>query len=230
MKRTLIFLLVLASNPANYSYACGFYPYSEEIRFSVLMPYNFNFHQYSPFYYSSDNFFSLDDHVLNDKGEVNSFSGVKLNLDLWLKRCHNVPSLKDAYEAVYVMGKTDRSNNHSTNTFLNYLIRNNDDEAINYLNFAKLCSKYNTDISDPWERNRDVIAPQRDQLIKTALKRIKKLNDDDLADRYAFIAIRLAYYNGDDKTIKSIYQKYFSNKTNKNIIDYWSMYFINSGA
>jgi hypothetical protein len=222
MKRFAAFLLILISSLYSKTFACGpYYPFGDDIRFTLLKPGIFSYPGFIEFSYTASLFYS--------PGYKNDFSPSidtrDSNIELWLKRCKNIPSYSDTYNAIYVLG--DEINNPNlSNSFIRYLHKTSDLEAIKYLNFAKKCSAYNSIMDDPWERKENANIPKRVQLINQALNIAKTLTDEDIKMRYAFLAIRLAYYNDDFINIKNTYFQYFSNRKTKNIIDYWSMYFM----
>ena len=53
MKHFLVFILLLVSNAI---FACGFYPYGDEVRFSFFDPLSFKYFLYADFNYSSGSF------------------------------------------------------------------------------------------------------------------------------------------------------------------------------
>ena len=53
MKPWRVFILILASKPL---FACGFYPYGEELRFSFFNPKIAGYKSFSEFYYSANAF------------------------------------------------------------------------------------------------------------------------------------------------------------------------------
>jgi hypothetical protein len=222
MKQFVAFLLILISNPFQGIFACGpYYPFGDDIRFTILKSGTFYYPGYIEFSYSADLFYSPK----NNHDYSATPDTIDSNIELWLKRCKYIPDYYDAYNAIYILG--DEINNPNfTNSFIRYLHEHNDSEAIKYLNFAKKCSVYNAIIDDPWERKESANIPKRMQLINQALNMAKTLTDDDLKCRYAFLAIRLAYYNDDRNIITNTYIQFFSNRKTKNIIDYWSMYFM----
>jgi hypothetical protein len=221
MKRFVVFFLILVISFLSRSFGCGpYYPIGDDIRFTILKPGIFNYPGYINFSYSADLYYSPK----NNTDFSSPGDSVDSNIELWRRRCKYVPGYVDTFNAIYkledVINKPSQSN-----SFIEYLYKNNDLEAINYLAFAKKCNPYNTRINDPWERRERANLPQRLQLIQQALEIAKKIADKDLQLRYAFLAIRLAYYNDDFNTIKNAYSQYFSNRKSKNIIDYWGMYF-----
>jgi hypothetical protein len=213
MRNFVIFILLLISSLAG---ACGFYPYGEEVRFSILNPNNFRFKDFAPFYYSSNTFAPLDDNSY-EKG-----SSEQLNIELWKKRVDRSVSEQAIFDAVYSADSMDENTN---NPFLRYLYKNKDLEAIAYLRFAKAVSAFNNLTEDPWERYEYAYLPQRANYIKFAVEKNKTCKDPEIKLRYAFLALRLAYYNRDNKVGKEIYEDVFKKRNKKTIIDYWALYF-----
>ncbi len=191
------------------SFACGpYYPYGEATRFNLLKAESFDFKDFATFNYTAASFWPPEETTAMNTAE-------KQNVALWQKRYNNQVNAEEVYEGVY-------SNNQQ---FQQYLEKN-DPTTLIYLNFAKACSQFNSTNEDPWERNASAMLPERTTLIEFALEQIKKLDDEELSLRYAFIAIRLAYYNGEKELVNSIYADYFSCRTmGKNILDYWGLYF-----
>ncbi len=224
MKRFVPFLILLSSSLCIPAFACGlYYPYGEEVRFNLLHPKCFQLPDYSLFNYTA----ALYDYTSGNPDEINESgyqSGLQANLVLWQQRCQNKPSREDVYAAVYAADRIT-ANEKDENSFIRYLSVQKDVEAIRYLNFAKSCEPYNGFLDDPWEREEIVKMPQRERLIRQAESEANRLSDPDLKCRYAFLAIRLAYYNQDEEVIRRLYQTVFGKAQNKNIIYYWSTYF-----
>ena len=119
---------------------------------------------------------------------------------------------------------SELDNKNSTNTFVQYLLKKSDLSAINYLKFAKSCSPYSQVTYDPWGKGKDSKTKQRTKKIKLALKKCKAESNEMLKKRYAFLAIRLAYYAGNESQLNSIHATYFSSNKS-DVIDYWASYF-----
>jgi hypothetical protein len=211
MKKLVIFTAILLSNAF---YACGFYPYGEDIRFYFLNPNNFSFQAYSSFYYSSLSFGQSSDVTISNQD----------NEKLWREYCNNQVLLTDISSVLEEYSFSDIHEN-SMNPFLRYLYSKKDVEAINYLKFAKNCEYFNTWQDDPWERNDSVSTVKRNDLFQKAVLFAGKAKSNEIKKRYAFLALRLAFYNKDMKNIEKVYSQYFfPNKTN-NVIDIWALYF-----
>lgn len=207
------FILISAVNLATAAIACGpFYPYGEEVRFSIFRPASFSTTGFTGYLFSAHEFLPDDESVR---------MGTEMNLALWAKRADQGIPLAVIEEGVYDFKHA------ANNAFLQSLKKKKDAAALNYLKFADKCSSLNLFFTDPWEREGAEILPERSKLIRTALSNAGKLEtkDEDLSRRYAFLAIRLAFYNGDEKIIQSTYDRYFSGHASATIIDYWSLYF-----
>ncbi|WP_315056779.1 hypothetical protein [Chryseobacterium indoltheticum] len=211
MKKLVIFTAILLSNAF---YACGFYPYGDDVRFYFLNPNNFSFQAYSSFYYSSSSFEQNSEAVISKQD----------NEKLWRKYCDNKISLTDISAVLEGFSFSDIQEN-SMNPFLRYLYSKKDIEAINYLKFAKNCEYFNTWKDDPWERNENTSTAKRNNLLNKATVLASKSRKVDFKKRYAFLALRLAYYNKDMKSIEKVYSQYFSPNQTNDVIDTWALYF-----
>ncbi len=213
MKNWIICIAVLVSK--SLVFACGpWYPYGEEVRFSLFTPTLFVDNGYNPFNYNADNYGPEEE--LNPEDDPNTL--------LWRAYCQNTPNLTDVYLAIYKIDPKELDDSNSPNTFVHYLNKTNDKAAINYLKFAKSCSRYSQVTYDPWERGGDHLKKQRNKKIKAALKKCKSESNEMLKKRYAFLALRLAYYAGSESKVNSIFSDYFTDdKTD--VIDYWASYF-----
>ena len=211
MKKLVIFTAILLSSAFS---ACGFYPYGEDVRFYFLNPNNFSYQSYSSFYYSSLSFGQSSDVTTSNQD----------NEKLWRKYCDNKILLTDVSSVLDGYSFSDIQEN-SINPFLRYLYSKKDVEAINYLKFAKNCEYFNTWQDNPWERNDSISTVKRNDLFQKAVLFAGKSKNGEIKKRYAFLALRLAFYNKDMKSIEKVYSQYFSaNKTN-DVIDVWALYF-----
>ena len=200
--------------------ACGpYYPYGEDVRFSILNPAAFGYRDFCGFNYSANIFHPEECYITNDE------AGRVLNVLLWKTYCKDKVDTASIYQAVYGLAEYELSAN-SGNAMIDYLLQKNDTTALNYLKFAKRCNDFNTWFDDPWERSDMGQIATRTSMINWALNAIKATKNKTIQKRYAFLAIRLSYYNADPKNIGFFYSKYFeTNKTKKDIIDYWALYF-----
>ncbi|MBZ4042500.1 hypothetical protein [Flavobacterium hibisci] len=111
MKNFLLFIATLVSNSI---FACGFYPFGEDIRYSFLNPANFNYYSYSEFNYSSNTFYPNPDGVYQE-------GSVEENENLWMKYCHNKVSVDAIRNVLYSFNEEDineKSSNECFNIFI----------------------------------------------------------------------------------------------------------------
>lgn len=216
MKSFLLFILISASKVLC---ACGFYPYGEDTRISLFNPRIFGYYHYADFYYSSNSFGSFN-------SDTTSFptNYVEPNTKLWFSYCGGKVDMKTVSSAVYKLTSSE-VNAQSLNAMIQYLYRQKDSDALNYLLFAKNCEFSNSWQDDPWERETVLVTTKRLDLMNKALAVAEKVQNKELKKRYSFLAIRLAWYNRDFDKVKSIFTSAFEKTKNKNILYYWSLYF-----
>ncbi|MDB5258677.1 MAG: hypothetical protein JWM14_3372 [Chitinophagaceae bacterium] len=223
MKHYLHSILILLASCCQ-ALACGFYPYGEDIRFSMYKPDVHLFRDYAAFYYSAHYFEPVEELTYYAKDKVTCAAETYENILLWRKRYHNIPSAQEVLDAVYSLDRKELKAT-SSNGWIRLLFAQKDTSTIAYLDFAKSCDNFNTRFEDPWERHAYASSSGRVKLIAEAEKRIDVLQDKELIKRYAFLCIRLAHYNGNENKVRQIYEQHFSSQAPKDAIDYWSMYF-----
>ncbi|MBP6387290.1 MAG: hypothetical protein KA327_11800 [Pseudarcicella sp.] len=114
-------------------------------------------------------------------------------------------------------------NASSSNLFVKYLFENKHYKAIEYLKIAKKCEEFNNLItSDEWDKNEN----PSNRFIDSLHQKIQSENNFYFKRKYAFQAIRTAYYLEDYATIHNFFETYFS-KGKKDYLYYWSLYFDN---
>lgn len=216
MKNWKLYILFLISSTSTLVSACGYYPYGEDIRFCFSKPEHFNMYGFSEFNYSSVLFYPNDEKYKSLEENP--------NMVFWHRYCKGKVTYNDISECVYSI-PYESFNEKTSNKMVAYLYTNKDQEAIDYLKFAKQCEVFNVLYSDPWERNDSYTIPQRGELIQTAEKLVKEVKRPELKRRYAFLAIRLAYYNNQQKDVIRLFDTIFANEKQKDIVYYWSLYF-----
>lgn len=217
MKKLIVFTIVLISNYLN-TWSCGFYPFAEDIRFSLLPSEIFDLKGYANFYYSGDIFHPDDNYAINVNKDLNIVS--------WLKFCNQQVDTASIYSLIYKM-PIDAINTSSDNKFLNFLYKNKRNDAINYIKFAKNAELLNNFTTDLWERldDAEIVKKKRVSIIKEAEILAANSTDAFIKNRYLFLAIRLSFYNEDFNNIISLFDKNFANAQVKDITYYWSLYF-----
>jgi hypothetical protein len=132
-----------------------------------------------------------------------------------------MPSVSDAVYKLYDSEIDDLSQN----AMIQYLYRLKDSNALNYLRFAKTCEFFNSWQEDPWERQTFSAMPKRTELMNKAINFSENVQNKELKKRYAFLAIRLAWYNHHYDKVDSLFAATFEKTANKDILYYWSLYF-----
>ena len=214
MKKLIVFILLLLNSNSSNLYSCGYYPYGDDIRYSLFEPALFNFRQYNVFNYNAA--------LLGYN--YNSSTTFESNVYDWYDYTNMHVSLESIDEFLNAASLTD-INPDSKNEFIRYLYRINDIKSLNYLKIAKRCESANRFISENvWEL-------QKYSEIKISNNTINDLNicleKEDIIyfkRKYAFQAIRMYYYSNELKQIKSLFEKYFLNKQ-KDYLYYWALYF-----
>jgi hypothetical protein len=216
----LLFILFL-SLQLNSSYACGPYmPGGEDYRFYMLNTAVF-----------VGNAFDGLDYNLREVGRIKhtenaEYSGYSQNIKLWQKYANSSVKLEDIEAVIYKNANLDEF--ESSNSFVRFLQENEKSEAIEYIKFAKAASAYNT-MDSPhsyWEEEKDQAwGKEQYRYYQSALRMITEVKDKKLQKRYAFLAMRLAFYVGEMPKIAELYEQYFAKVTERNILDYWALHF-----
>lgn len=228
MKKLLVFISISLSSILS-AVACGsFYPFGDEVRFGMLKLENVGLDDYGPFNYTWENWYWRNRDGVEDIETI----GRNMNLELWANRYNYKGDIGNVMAAVYSYQETSLAN-YPDNDFVKLMHQKVDLAAVEYLDFAKSCQQLNAmDVSDPWERGRDV-NELRNKFIDQALEKAKQSNDKELKRRYAFIAIRLAFYaelkenywSTKKERVEAIYKTYFNEHSAKDIIDSWALYY-----
>lgn len=214
MNRSILFILALLSSSLT-AFACGYYPYGEDVRMCFFRPSYYNYYWYSNFYYTSEYF---------DETELKNAVHDAPNDLFWYSYCKGKVPMPSIKEAVYTLsGNSFRPG--SENAMAKYLYGVNDLDAVYYLDFAKDCEPVNGWYNDPWERNEDNLEKQRNRLIAKAIGYSKNAKNDEFRKRYAFLAMRMAFYNQKFDTINSLFKSIFEGENKKDIVYYWALYF-----
>ena len=213
MKHWIASIFFLAS--VNLAIACGgWYPYGEDIRFSLIDPSLLDDGGMGEFYYSADFFSDIYVHTAYDDR----------NVDDWFNTCAGKASKEDVFEAIYRLSALEIVDKQSTHPFVKNMIALGKSADLEYLAFAKKYSYLNTVTSDPWEREEDDLQKTREVAMKSAIKKAKKSKNAHLKRRYAFVAIRFAFYNEDLNKVSELYTDYFAG-THELTIDLWAHYY-----
>ncbi|MCL9806245.1 hypothetical protein NAT51_11975 [Flavobacterium amniphilum] len=213
MKRFLVFTAVLLSSISK-TFACGYSPYGEDVRYSLFLPEYFGYNDFKPFYYDSQLFgfnFEYDNSFDSNIYDWYYFTGKKVTLDE-IDECMGSLTFTDI-------------NTDSKNGFVHFLYQNKMNNVINYLKMAKKCEAVNSLFyEDEWERD----TPEKNLHQLAFLKKLKQAVIDEkneyLKRKYAFLAIRTSYYIGNGESMSSLFDMYFKNGK-KDYLYYWSLFF-----
>jgi hypothetical protein len=221
MKKFLVFTVLLLSNFST-SFACGYSPYGEDIRYSLLKPEYFNYYNYKAFYYNASLWgFDYDYENYNQNSDLNL---PEANISDWYTYTSKKVKISEIEEFNYSMYVTDIHEN-STNAFIKYLYENKKYEAIAYLKVAKNCEAVNTTYNeDVWERETVTINTNRIAFLNKLIKLTNKEKNVYFKRKYAFLTIRLAHYLDRNDVIETLFATQFKNGK-KDYLYYWSSFF-----
>lgn len=216
MKKFLVFTVLLLSSFCK-SFACGYSPYGEDVRYCIFKPNYFNYSQYKSFNYNAD-LWGFDFGI--------NPTDYKLNVDSNIADWYNYTNKKVSIDAIedfnFNLSYTD-IHSKSDNDFIKYLYQNNKTAAIAYLKMAKNC-ELNSDSGDVWERNEDLISQRKTDLLDQIVEVTHNEQNQYFKRKYAFLTIRLAYYSGRNDIIKTVFEANFG-KGKKDYLYYWSLFF-----
>lgn len=217
MRNYLLFTILLLSSKA---FACGYSPFGEDVRYCLFHPTYFSFENYRMFNYNANLFgFDFDE---DDAASLNT--GFKANEMDWCNYVNQRVSLKSIRLFMHTAVFTD-VHQGSDFDFLNYLYDNKKQKAIDYFKIAKKCEVLNSVNSDDdvWERNTSDASANAD-FLEDLIKKYNAETDVYFKRKYAFLAIRLAYYTGKPNVISDLFLHQFK-KGEKDYLYYWSSFF-----
>jgi hypothetical protein len=192
----------------------GWYPFSDVIRFSIFSPLLFDDGGMSEFYFSSRNSSELYEHTFKSDR----------NVDDWFNVCEQKVKKNLVFEAIYQLSALGIVDEESDHIFVKKMMELGKEDHLKYLAFAKKNSYLNNAYEDSWERGYKELKHKRSHAIQDAEHYAELTEDKTLKRRYAFVAIRLAFYNGDHLQINRLYDNYFAGTTELTI-DYWAKYY-----
>lgn len=210
----IVFILLLLNSFIQKSYACYFYPYGEDIRMSLFYPNSFNFHSYERFNYCYTYEYPSTNHYKESE-----------NVSLWFNYCKQKVSKKDIDNALEELDFINKKQ-YEKHPLICYLKAIGDQNALDYLSFAKAIEHLNPDADDVWEHNQDVEQKKREVFIQYGLDRIKKVTNVQLVKRYYFQVFRLLKDNKANKRVIQLYDEVYSKRFSMNgIIDNWILFY-----
>lgn len=219
MKKYLIFTILLL-NSFSKSYACGYSPCGEDIRYSLFKPHYFKYTDFYSFNYNAD-LWGYDSYLSKNKQfEYES------NIYDW----YNYTGKEVSIESIVDFNnnlKISDINTNSNNEFLNFLLKNKRFEVIKYLTLSKRCENSNlySDYStSSWEREAPAKIFKENNFYDELFQAYNFEKNKYLKRKYAFQCIRRAFYLGKLDSVKSIFETQFKD-SNKDYLYYWSLYF-----
>jgi len=226
--------IISAAALASIVYACadGPDPYDEYPSFFVntvtndaaLLPFS-----YTTLLAYYDEWYDYDEQGLDKLPDYNALE--------WQAHCKNKPSLPDIDSAIYAWKKDkwqatyDKIDKNAAlpdevqnNGLVKYLLNNKDREDIAYLLYAKRCEPYPEPLESYWDdaANKWRI-PVRDSaamhvLADEGAERSLKSKDDFLRQRYAYQALRMAFYGNQYDLTLNLYSKLIDDRKGAGLI------------
>ncbi|RZJ69079.1 hypothetical protein [Flavobacterium sp.] len=216
-KNSILVLLLLASSVA---LGCWWYPSGEDIRFKLLDPKAFRYGDYSTFNFSArlfgDTFYREDQDTVAIEANPNE--------KLWLAYCKNNIRLADVREVMADSLEQGIFSDNTTYAMIGYLRAQKDSEALDYLRFAKECEKFTSFSDNPWETENAKSPEGGKEKIEQGLAKLAVVKNPEIAKRYAFLLIRLSFYEGESERVRSLFKQHFST-IGKDAVYYWALYF-----
>ncbi|WP_284652271.1 hypothetical protein [Flavobacterium terrisoli] len=216
MKRSLVFILLLVSSLPYKGFACYFYPYGEDIRYSIFNPENFRYNGFRIYNYTSTFFY--------DENYTTNLNHVTENDLMWYNHCQKRIPITEIKQAIFEIDISQVSPN-SKNRFIQYLYQKKDYQTINYLLFAKEVEKLNPQSDDLWENNTDVKDKLRDIKIEEAYKRIKTVKNTTIKKRYYYQIFKLLSYMGKSERTITLYDSYTKLFKATDFLDDWALFY-----
>ncbi len=218
MKNLILVLGIISSNNLN---ACGpYYPEGESVRFSLFNDFSFygNLYQkyrYTQYYFNTNSLINSDLAFLYDE-----------NANLWYQYLKEKIDKKSIYEGLYFSNSRNVKKKKSGNLFIRELNKPENSELRSYLKFAKECESYNGSTYEySWEKEEKTTNKKASNAIKKALLLSQNTNNQFLKERYAYLAIRMSYYNAQFWRVQSIFENSFEKIKVKNAVYYWALHF-----
>jgi len=218
MKNLILVITILSITRLN---ACGpYYPEGESVRFSLFNGFSFygslyQKYRYSQHYCSENKLLNTPEAYLYDE-----------NVNLWYQYMNAKIDKKSIFDGLYLSNNRSIKKRKSGNLFIREMNKSENLELREYLKFAKKCEAYNGSIGYDysWEKEEKATDKNAIKAIKKSLELSQKTNSSFLKERYAYLALRMSYYNDQNWRVKSIFENYFE-KNNITPIYYWALHF-----
>ncbi|MEX1002046.1 MAG: hypothetical protein WDZ35_08020 [Crocinitomicaceae bacterium] len=211
MKNWMLSIAFLSSSFV--SLACAWYPYGEEVRFSLFGSHLAGHNDASPLFYSC--------HFFNDY-KVDEYRGPTENLNEWYDYFHGKYKTEAIDELLYHFDHDTKKNEVAKNPLIVSFVVGNHVNAAEYIMFAKKVEEQLRE--DHWDKKKmDIEGLHRS--IGIAQNKILKLQDAYLQLRYAYQLIVMSYYLGKYDDVQGYYKNYILKSPEKSVIKWWSMFF-----
>lgn len=220
MKHWIFCTVLFLSN--SIAFACGpWYPYGEEVRYSMFDPGSFDQLGLSPFYYTSERWgYHFEEGDMADPNVVSWMHYV----DKLKKKGAKGTVTREAIVDVLYKTKDNALLQVNNHPFLVFLMENGRKDVVDYLRFAKSTEPYCMVYYALWEKPDEDLGPKRLEKIKRGQKYLKKADSDFLKRRYAYLTMRLAHYAGQSELVDQLFADHFKNNQHDNLY-YRSLFF-----
>jgi hypothetical protein len=205
-------LTFLIPSPTS-TFACGYWPEEEELRYMVFNPDLLNNKSWWTFFYNN-RYLYLDGSVLGSADE-------DLLIQEWKQKLNSKATLDEIKRCVYGSLPDDSL---KENTFFEEIQKNT--KLREYFSLAKKAEALSA-ILEPLEEDglpdKESIN-ERTELIFEIKKTLTSERDPFLARRYAFQLLKLSYYAGDTTTFNTTYNRYFKGQES-HVLDWWALHY-----
>ncbi|MFN8256066.1 MAG: hypothetical protein U0W24_10285 [Bacteroidales bacterium] len=208
-----------------YSKACGWYEYDDTYRMSMFRAEIPALLPFRPFYYTSEYWNRSFPSIVNNDWEANCRE--------WQAETDISTDTRDIYCILYKVSPDmfflayNNGNLNSTfldNTFINFLLKPENKEWLDYLVFAKKNEFNNQFLSDPWGNDYYLdFGHHSFELVDDAQVLLEKTRNENLKRRYAYQLIRLARQTGNNERCIALYNQYFDKNEYNGVLKYWAM-------
>lgn len=225
--RTIRFFSLFVLLIAQSALACGWGDMSETLRLSFFRAERYSFCRLHPYSYSAENFNFSRSASDRDRDR---------NCLEWQQKIGKGVSAADIYAILYDTPSEQVQSAYTSgnlnvafkgNTFIAALTKKANKALLDYILFAKKL-EYNNMNDSRWEKWEKLNLDWEEHGRKTvAVRNYDKLlltKDTFLRQRYAFLLLRMHFYDGHGTEVTRLYDAYFSNEK-KSILQPWALHF-----
>ncbi|NOQ74527.1 MAG: hypothetical protein GQ574_21125 [Crocinitomix sp.] len=210
----LIACLLLLSSQSQIANACSYYPYGEDIRFSLFSPNISDEMDLEALFYSATylNQYSFD-----------QLRGPNENIDEWYSYLDGAFEKVVIDELIYKSSYNKPSPKLNANQFYNFLKKEENVALKEYLLFAKKIEHLL--YTDYWDTKTAEDIANSKIALEIAVNQSQAAKTEWLKLRYAYQGVVLAYYLKADKRVISIYDNEIAPLKSESIIAKWSLFY-----